>query len=132
MYIGGQKWHTCILSHKCRFTIQKVHTITPRRSQYEIQKSTKEHETPFLLYQGLNMHGDARLRKKNRSRNPTNLGGGGGKGKTTTSGCHTGQHSMMPVKHVPYFYTVAVHCARSCTGNCICSRAGVHSRHWVM
>ena len=54
------------------------------------------------------MHGDARL-GKNRSRNPTNLGGGGGaKGKTTTSGCHTGQHSMMPVKHVPYFYTVAV------------------------
>ena len=36
------------------------------------------------------------------------LGGGGAKGKTTTSGCHTGQHSMMPVKHVPYFYTVAV------------------------
>ena len=34
--------------------------------------------------------------------------GGGGEGKTTTSGCHTGQHSMMPVKHVPYFYTVAV------------------------
>ena len=34
--------------------------------------------------------------------------GGGAKGKTTTSRCHTGQHSMMPVKHVPYFYTVAV------------------------
>ena len=37
------------------------------------------------------------------------LGGGGdGKGKTTTSCCHTGQHSMIPVKHVRYFYTVAV------------------------
>ena len=22
-------------------------------------------------------------------------------------------------------------CARSCTGNCKCSRAGVHSRHWI-
>ena len=65
------------------------------------------------------MHGDARLGKKNRSRNPTNLGGGGAKGKTTTSGCHTGQHSMMPVKHVPYFYTVL---------KLYCSRAGVHSR----
>ena len=35
-------------------------------------------------------------------------GGGSGKGNITTSGCHTVQHSMMPVKHVPYFYTVAV------------------------
>ena len=32
----------------------------------------------------------------------------GGGAKKTTTGCHTGQHSMMPVKHVPYFYTVAV------------------------
>ena len=40
-------------------------------------RNSKEHETPFLLYQGLNMHGDARLRTKNRSRIPTNLGGGG-------------------------------------------------------
>ena len=31
------------------------------------------------------------------------LGGGGGKGKTTTYGCHTGQHS-----DVPYFYTMAM------------------------
>ena len=68
-------------------TYHNTKTITIRNS--------KEHETPFLLYQGLNMHGDARL-------------GGGGKGKTTTSGCHTGQHSMITVKHVPYFYTLAV------------------------
>ena len=54
------------------------------------------------------MHGDARLRKKKQIKKSHELGGGGGKGKTTTSGCHTGQHSMMPVKHVPYFYTVAV------------------------
>ena len=48
------------------------------------------------------MHGDAR--KNTGSRNPTNLGGGGGgKGKTTTSGFHTGQHSVMPVKHVLTF-----------------------------
>ena len=52
------------------------------------------------------MHGDARLRKKQIKK--SHELGGGGKGKTTTSGCHTGQHSMMPVKHVPYFYTVAV------------------------
>ena len=73
-------------------------------------RNSKEHETPFRLNQGFNMHADARLKKKtNRSRNPTNLGGGGvAKGKTMTSGCHTGQHSMMPIKHVPYFYTVAV------------------------
>ena len=32
----------------------------------------------------------------------------GGGGETTTSGFHTGQHSMMPVKHDPYFYNVAV------------------------
>ena len=93
-------------------------------------RNSKEHETPFLLYQGLNMHGDARLRKKNRSRNPTNLGGGGGNGKTTTSGCHTGQHSMMPVKHVPYFYTVTVQGLAHATVNV--AELGVHSLHWVM
>ena len=27
---------------------------------------------------------------------------GGGKRKTKVSGYHTGQHSMMPVRHVPY------------------------------
>ena len=68
-------------------------------------RNSKEHETPFLLYQGLNMHGDARLQKKTDQEIPRTWGGGG---KTTTSGCHTGQHSMIPVKHVPCFYTVAV------------------------
>ena len=53
------------------------------------------------------MHGDARLGEK-QIKKSHELGGGGANGKTTTSGCHTGQHSMMPVKHVPYFYTVAV------------------------
>ena len=27
-------------------------------------RNSKEHEIPFLLYQGLNMHEDARLKKK--------------------------------------------------------------------
>ena len=55
------------------------------------------------------MYGYARLRKKKQIKKSHEFGGGGGgKGKTTTSGCHIGQHSMMPVKHVPYFYTVAV------------------------
>ena len=51
------------------------------------------------------MHGDARL-EKNQIKKSHELGGGGG--VATTSGCHTGQHSMIPVKHVRYFYTVAV------------------------
>ena len=54
------------------------------------------------------MHGDARLKKKIQIKKSHELGGGVAKGKTTTSDCYTGQHSMMPVKHVPYFYTVAV------------------------
>ena len=39
-------------------------------------RNSKEHETPFLLYQGLNMHGDPRLGKK-QIKKSHELGGGG-------------------------------------------------------
>ena len=78
-------------------------TITRRRPQYQIQKSMRH---PFSSTKALicmEMHDW----EKKQMKKSHELGGvGGGKGKTTTSGCHTGQHSMMPVKHVPYFYTV--------------------------
>ena len=41
-------------------------------------RNSKEHETPFLLYQGLDMHGDARLRKNKPIKKSHELGGGGG------------------------------------------------------
>ena len=47
-------------------TYHNTKTITIRNS--------KEHETPFLLYQGLNMHGDARLEKKTDQKIPRTWG----------------------------------------------------------
>ena len=71
------------------------------------------------------MHGDARL-GKNRSRNPTNLGGGGGDNDIWLPHCTT-------LNDASNACSLLLHCgcARSCTGNCKCSRAGVHSRHWI-
>ena len=42
-------------------------------------RNSKEHETHFLLYQGLNMHGDARLKKQTDQEIPRTWGGGIGK-----------------------------------------------------
>ena len=44
-------------------------------------RNSKEHETPFLLYQGLNIHGDARLKKQTDQEIPRTGGGGEGGGQ---------------------------------------------------
>ena len=43
-------------------------------------RNSKEHETSFLLYQGLNMHGDARLKNKKKTDQEIPRTGGGGVG----------------------------------------------------
>ena len=91
-------------------------------------RNSKEHETPFLLYQGLNMYGDARL-KKNQINKSHELGGGGQR-----------EDNEIWLPHWPTLddtskaCSLLLHCgcAGSCTGNCKCSRVGVHSQHWFM
>ena len=93
-------------------------------------RNSKEHETPFLLYQGLNIHGDARLKIKTDQEIPRT--GGGGKG----GGGGKREDNDNWLSH----WTTLNDANKACslllrswiTGNCKCSRAGVHSRHWVM
>ena len=92
-------------------------------------RNSKEHETSFLLYQGLNMHGDARLKNKKTDQEIPRTGGGGKREDNDIWLPH-----WTTLKDANKACSLLLHCgcARSCTGNCKCSRAGVHSRHWVM
>ena len=59
------------------YTISQMLIYTTYSTYHNTKTTTiryaKEHETPFLLYQGLNMHGDARLRKKQETVNVAEL-----------------------------------------------------------
>ena len=44
-------------------------------------RNSKEYETPFLLYQGLDIHGDARLRTTEKHIKKSHELGGGAKGR---------------------------------------------------
>ena len=66
------------------YTISQMLIYNTHRTHHNTKTTTmrnsKEHETHFLLYQGLNMRGDARLKKAKHIEKSHELGGGEGGG----------------------------------------------------